>query len=124
MTHKEFCIWLDGFLTNSDWTTIKENDIETIKRKLKSVNKTFSDFNHPPTPHVSPYVVPTNPKKVPYYTLCSCNPANGGSGMCGCVMGNRMVDENYMDKSNFTSTSNCELERLINLQNDINANNN
>jgi hypothetical protein len=81
MTHKEFCIWLDGFLTNSDWTTIKENDIETIKRKLKSVNKTFSDFNHPPTPRVSPYVVPTNPK-------------------------------------------NSELERLINLQNDINANNN
>ena len=32
------------------------------------------------------------PDKVPYNTICSCNPSNGGSGMCGCTMGNQMVD--------------------------------
>lgn len=32
------------------------------------------------------------PDKVPYGSICSCNPANGGSGICGCIMGNQMVD--------------------------------
>jgi hypothetical protein len=31
-------------------------------------------------------------EKVPYYTICSCNPANGGSGLCGCIIPNQMVD--------------------------------
>jgi hypothetical protein len=30
--------------------------------------------------------------RVPYSTLCSCNPANGGSGICGCVMANKLVE--------------------------------
>ena len=30
--------------------------------------------------------------KVPYSTICSCNPANGGSGLCGCTIANNMVD--------------------------------
>lgn len=31
------------------------------------------------------------PNEVSYGTICSCNPLNGGSGICGCVMGDRMV---------------------------------
>jgi hypothetical protein len=34
-------------------------------------------------------------EKVPYHTICSCNPANGGSGICGCVMGNKLVDPGF-----------------------------
>ena len=30
INHKEFYIWLDGFLTNRSWTTIKETDIDVI----------------------------------------------------------------------------------------------
>lgn len=30
-------------------------------------------------------------EKVPYHTVCACNPANGGSGICGCTMANTMV---------------------------------
>ena len=37
MTHKEFFIWLDGFLTNRSWTVVKESDIDTIKEKMKGV---------------------------------------------------------------------------------------
>lgn len=33
----------------------------------------------------------TEPDEVPYGELCSCNPKNGGSGICGCIMGNKMV---------------------------------
>lgn len=29
--------------------------------------------------------------KVPYSSICQCNPANGGSGVCGCTIGNKMV---------------------------------
>lgn len=36
-----------------------------------------------------PYI--TYPDQVPYNELCSCNPKNGGSGICGCTMGNKMV---------------------------------
>ena len=34
-------------------------------------------------------IPPTN--QVPYSEICSCNPKNGGSGVCGCTMGNQMV---------------------------------
>ena len=37
MTYKEFYIWLDGFMTNREWTVIKEIDIETIQEKMKEV---------------------------------------------------------------------------------------
>ena len=32
-----------------------------------------------------------NDDMVPYSETCSCNPKNGGSGICGCVMANTMV---------------------------------
>jgi hypothetical protein len=32
--------------------------------------------------------------KVPYWTKCSCNPSNGGSGICGCTMANKWVISN------------------------------
>jgi len=41
--------------------------------------------------------------KVPYYTICSCNPENGGSGICGCTVGNTMVDPTW--PRTYTSTS-------------------
>ena len=28
---------------------------------------------------------------VPYGELCSCNPKNGGNGVCGCMIGNKLV---------------------------------
>ena len=37
INHKEFYIWLDGFLTNRSWTTIKETDIDAIKEKMLQV---------------------------------------------------------------------------------------
>lgn len=32
-----------------------------------------------------------NDDMVPYGETCSCNPKNGGSGICGCIMANTMV---------------------------------
>lgn len=44
MTHKEFYIWLDGFLTNRSWTVIQQSDIDAIKEKMKEV-KNELDFD-------------------------------------------------------------------------------
>lgn len=54
----------------------------------------------------------TNNDTVPYYTICQCNPANGGSGVCGCTMGQTMVPNpgmgvfapNVVNKSTSDST--------------------
>ena len=52
MTHKEFYIWLDGFMTNRNWTDFKQGDIETIQNKMKEV-KEESKFGI-----AEPYMVP------------------------------------------------------------------
>ena len=46
------------------------------------------------------------PDQVPYNELCSCNPKNGGSGICGCTMANQMVDTyktEYITKLTYNS---------------------
>lgn len=55
----------------------------------------------------------TEPDEVPYGEICSCNPKNGGSGICGCVMGNRMVQNPKKYNSlnyNLISGTNIELD--------------
>lgn len=42
--------------------------------------------------------------KVPYGTVCPCNPANGGSGICGCDMGDTLIDPAMLTKTNFSTT--------------------
>lgn len=44
MNHKEFFIWLDGFLTNRSWEVIQQTDVEAIKDKMKEVTGEF-DLN-------------------------------------------------------------------------------
>lgn len=52
----------------------------------------------------------TDPEKVPYASICSCNPANGGSGICGCIIGNHMVPNpklpGTLDNLSRTTTAN------------------
>ncbi len=50
------------------------------------INSTYGTTSYPNT-------IPCNYNKVPFSTICPCNPANGGSGICGCIMGNTMVDK-------------------------------
>ena len=91
MTPQEFTIWLKGFLDAI--TQIENHHIAKIKDTLKNIvePKTI-------TPNVS------NEKLVPWSTICSCNPNNGGSGICGCIMGNKLVPK--LSKTNiYTTTS-------------------
>ena len=74
---------------------IFEQDQELTKTNIG--HQVFAPFNQPPG-------------KVPYHTICSCNPANGGSGICGCVMGNKLVDPVAKSNIEWTSTSTQESE--------------
>ncbi len=40
-----------------------------------------------------------------YYEICSCNPVNGGNGICGCTIGNRLVDIDNTYTTTITTTS-------------------
>lgn len=52
------------------------------------------------------YIPKTDDDLVPYHTVCSCSPKNGGSGVCGCTMGNTLVDKKLWVNSYGTNTTN------------------
>ena len=75
LTYKEFYIWVDGFMTNRDWTTIRQIDIETLQEKLKEVTDGRSEtimitpFERIPVP-VNPLPKNDDPYKPPFEIYC------------------------------------------------------
>ena len=53
----------------------------------------------------------TNDDMVPYHTICGCNPANGGNGICGCVLANQMVRKGG---GTYTTTTNTSTDTNVN----------
>lgn len=72
----------------------KKNIYKGIKKKhlIEMLIEAQSQLNFFTSQRSEPTI---DDKKVPYNTLCSCNPANGGDGICGCTMGNKMVDVSH-----------------------------
>jgi hypothetical protein len=77
MTHKEFYIWLEGFMTNRSWVTFKETDVESIKEKMNEVKDVDPFFPHPRTTVPSPFnpvIMPLknndDPHKPPFDITC------------------------------------------------------
>ena len=101
MKEQELLNWLRGFIEAVDGVPT-EKQWETIKNKI---NKPFgvitptepitkSPFPTWQEPHKeNPYKIPgtAEPYTVRYGDICSCNPKNGGSGMCHCIIGNQIV---------------------------------
>lgn len=71
----------------------KKELIEMLIENQKIVRLLLSKHNYDNVPQPEIHHVSVD-DKVPYNTICGCNPANGGSGVCGCTMGNQMVDKN------------------------------
>ena len=75
MNYKEFYYWLDGFMTNRNWTTITQVDIETIQDKLKTVkgddNFGIAKPYTVPVP-INPIIRTDDPMAPPFYP--SVNP--------------------------------------------------
>ena len=68
---------------------IKESVMEAIDLYEKD-NESDNTFFPTPGFTIQPLLY-GEPEEVPYGTICGCNPANGGSGICGCTLGNTMV---------------------------------
>ena len=67
---------------------------ETISQFKSTVFQLIDIFkqenNSVPTP---PALLDTS-EMVPFHEVCGCNPKNGGSGICGCIMGSKLVPRN------------------------------
>jgi hypothetical protein len=78
MTHKEFYIWLEGFMTNRSWTVIQQSDIEGIQEKMKEVKDVDPFFPNPRTTVPSPFnpiIIPlkdngSDPYESPFKITC------------------------------------------------------
>jgi hypothetical protein len=73
MTHKEFYIWLEGFMTNRRWVDIKQIDIETIQEKMKEVKDEpkigIAEPYRVPMP-INPFPKSDDPYQPPYEVYC------------------------------------------------------
>ena len=63
-------------------TPIKKNVEPTLSEYTDFAKKYYGSLDN---------VFNTEPDEVSYGSICSCNPMNGGSGICGCINGNKMV---------------------------------
>jgi hypothetical protein len=45
-----------------------------------------------------------------YYEICPCNPANGGNGICGCIMGDQLIDDTKSYTTLATTSTNTKIE--------------
>jgi len=103
MNKDQFIYWLKGFAkavneegpTPGQWGIIA-SELSKIK-DCPDYGSPIEDFKPSPMwqePHyVNPYRAGKTDIKVTYSDICSCNPKNGGSGICGCIMGNELVDK-------------------------------
>lgn len=112
MNRTEFLVWLRGYL---DASRPLDGELRTISDQLDEVLENTSTPPNPINPFTPLDVRPAETNddgKVPFHEVCSCNPKNGGSGVCGCVMPNQMVYPTT--KRNWgTLTTNTE-DRIIN----------
>ena len=117
MTAQEFILWLQGFLEAT--SEIEGHHLVKIKNKLNDVKISHDKpITYPiprpnpfpntktfpwPSPNTNPYnpFVGGEPGQVTYADICSCNPKNGGSGICGCVIGNKIVTTSDNSKQKY-----------------------
>ena len=82
----------------SDILDLYEKDNET---------STYPDWSKPTAPYKNPYVLEI--KTQTYGDICPCNPKNGGSGICGCTIGNQIVGQPVYYWTT-TTTTNAQIE--------------
>lgn len=105
-TYKEFATYVKGVLDS-----VKDGE---MTRELLLIQAALEITGENPIPdwttHGQLITIPCSgvPDEVPYGDICSCNPKNGGSGICGCIMGNTMVPNHK--KSSHESATNFKPE--------------
>jgi hypothetical protein len=59
----------------------KDDVIESLRQQIANLNMLPNVYPKLP----QPYIPIPNTWENDWYSRCPCNPANGGSGICGCV---------------------------------------
>ena len=95
MTEKEFIQYTKGIIASELERVRIESSIEKIVGDYELIGplRLIKDAldNIKPDSITIPGFSITSPNMVPYSEICSCNPKNGGSGICGCIIGNTLV---------------------------------
>jgi hypothetical protein len=68
--------------------------IEAMNASVKSHNKSLEWYDvviNKEINNINLQIQNNTSGLVPFYETCSCNPKNGGSGVCGCSIGDRLV---------------------------------
>lgn len=106
--------------------------ISQFKKEVFRLIDLYAEDMHPQVDplriNIQPFHFPSSePDEVPYGEICSCNPKNGGSGICGCVMGNQMVKnpKKYgypqinqgVTSTDIKGRANCHCGKPINFEN-------
>ena len=83
--------------------------LKLIKDALDKVHTTQ------PTPgYKEPIIATYLPDEVPYSEICPCSSKNGGSGLCGCVLPNKMVPNPKKYPGSITTTTSTGTDIKIN----------
>jgi hypothetical protein len=88
----------------------KKQLIEMLIENQKIVRLLLSNHNYDDTSQPVIHHVNVD-DKVPYNTICECNPKNGGSGICGCTMANMMVDRSPITNIPYYTTTSTFVAR-------------
>jgi len=89
--------------------------IDAYKKQLETLEAIDGDKSIPHQENAPAFTIPIltdEPDEVPYHSICSCNPKNGGSGICGCIMGNKMVrnPKKYLTTLGTANTSTARID--------------
>lgn len=109
MTQKEFIYYLKGIIDseiekariNALKSNMSNEDIHLIG-PLKLIKDALDSLQEEPA-QTTKYTTSTS-DLVPYSEICRCNPKNGGSGLCGCTIGNNMVPKDFLYNQIITTT--------------------
>jgi hypothetical protein len=95
MTKDEFIFYVKGVIASEMERGRLDNAEVDFIGPLKLIKDALDKVDLS-QPNIFPFGTPNlyvnnEPDEVPYGSICACNPKNGGSGICGCIMGNQMV---------------------------------
>ncbi len=89
--------------------------IDAYKKQLETLEAIDGDKSIPHQENIPAFNLQSSnyePDEVPYASICFCNPINGGSGLCGCIQGNKMVPNprKYPAKLGTTTTNTTRID--------------
>lgn len=85
MTKEEFISYVRGVIDSENNGIKRVIGKKELIGPLKLIKDALDKYESSSIPAIKP-------EMVMYSEICSCNPKNGGSGICGCTIGNQMVN--------------------------------